>query len=142
SPPARRSSCRPWRAPIGAWDSACITPISATASWCRRRKGTAISSTRCDSGRASRKCWDGFSPRRAVVDRDEVRRIATLARLEIPESGMERMATELSAVLEFVAALGKLDLSGLDPMTFAPEDAPLRQDALDERCLGAEAALA
>ena len=76
------------------------------------------------------------------MDRDEVRRIATLARLEIPESGMERMATELSAVLEFVAALGKLDLSGLDPMTFAPEDAPLRQDALDERCLGAEAALA
>jgi len=76
------------------------------------------------------------------MDRDEVRRIATLARLDIPDSRMERMAAELSAVLEFVATLGKLDLSGLAPMTFAPEDAPLRPDARDERCLGAEAALA
>ena len=76
------------------------------------------------------------------MDRDEVRRIATLARLEIPEARLERMAAELSAVLEFVATLNRLDLRGLEPMTFAPANPPLREDELDGRRLGAEIALA
>ncbi len=76
------------------------------------------------------------------MDRDEVRRIATLARLELPEAGIARMAAELSSVLEFVAALERLDLTGCDPMVFAPADAPLRDDAPDGRVLGADAALA
>jgi|SRR5437667_2676153 len=76
------------------------------------------------------------------MDREEVRRVALLARLEIPEHRMERTAAELSAVLAFVAALDQLDLGGLEPMMFAPENPPLREDRLDGRTLGAEAALA
>ena len=75
------------------------------------------------------------------MDRDEVRRIAALAKLEIPESRMDRMAGELSAVLDFVATLGKLDLKNSEPVSFAPSDAPLRADGPDGRVLGAERAL-
>jgi aspartyl-tRNA(Asn)/glutamyl-tRNA(Gln) amidotransferase subunit C len=76
------------------------------------------------------------------ITRDEVRRIAELARLEIPEERIDRMAAELSAVLDFAGTLQKLDLSGCEPTAFAPAETPLREDALDGRRLGAEAALA
>ena len=77
-----------------------------------------------------------------AIDRGEVERIAALARLEIPEDSIERVARELSEVLEFVAALKRLDLSGCEASVFAPGDAALRPDTLDGRCLGAERALA
>jgi len=76
------------------------------------------------------------------MDREEVRRVAELARLEIPEARLERMALELSAVLDFVATLQRLDLSSAAPVTFAPSHAPLREDVPDERRLDADAALA
>jgi aspartyl-tRNA(Asn)/glutamyl-tRNA(Gln) amidotransferase subunit C len=69
------------------------------------------------------------------ISREEVERIAELARLEIPEDRMERMRAELSAVLEFVATLNRLDLAGCEISTFAPADAPLREDEPDGRRL-------
>ena len=59
-----------------------------------------------------------------AISREEVERIADLARLEIPEDRVERMRAELSAVLEFVATLNRLDLTGCEISTFAPADAP------------------
>jgi aspartyl-tRNA(Asn)/glutamyl-tRNA(Gln) amidotransferase subunit C len=55
---------------------------------------------------------------------------------------MERMAAELSAVLDFARALDKLDLAGKEPVSFAPAEAPLREDHVNGRRLGTEAALA
>jgi aspartyl-tRNA(Asn)/glutamyl-tRNA(Gln) amidotransferase subunit C len=77
-----------------------------------------------------------------TITRDEVRKIAELARLEIPEGRIERMAGELSAVLDFAGALQRLDLAGCEPSVFAPADTPLREDALDDRRLTNDAALA
>jgi aspartyl-tRNA(Asn)/glutamyl-tRNA(Gln) amidotransferase subunit C len=77
-----------------------------------------------------------------TIRREEVERIAELARLEIPESGMERMAAELSAVLDFVKALDRLDLTGRSPLSFAPAGAPLRADEPNGRRLEPEDALA
>ncbi|HKQ58779.1 MAG TPA: Asp-tRNA(Asn)/Glu-tRNA(Gln) amidotransferase subunit GatC [Candidatus Eisenbacteria bacterium] len=77
-----------------------------------------------------------------TITRDEVKKIAELARLEIPEARIERMAGELSAVLDFAGALQRLDLEGCEPSVFAPADAPLREDALDDRRLSQSAALA
>ena len=74
-------------------------------------------------------------------DRAEVERIAALARLEIGEDSIDRTARELSEVLEFVAALRKLDLGGCEPTTFAPPDAPLREDRPNGRRLTPEKAL-
>jgi aspartyl-tRNA(Asn)/glutamyl-tRNA(Gln) amidotransferase subunit C len=76
------------------------------------------------------------------ITRDEVRRIAELARLEIPEARIDRMAAELSAVLEFAEALKRLDLEGCEPTAFAPAESPLREDALDGRRLSTDTALA
>lgn len=77
-----------------------------------------------------------------AIDREDVKRIAELARLDLPEADVERMAGQLSNVLEFVAALSRLDLAGCEPTTFAPADAPLRVDAPDGRTLTAEEATA
>ena len=77
-----------------------------------------------------------------AIRRDDVRRIAELARLEIPEARLERLADELSKVLDFAATLRTLDLEGCDPSQFAPGDAPLREDAPNGRRLARDAALA
>src|SRR5262245_47091379 len=76
------------------------------------------------------------------IGRDEVKRIAELARLELPESALERMASDLSAVLDFVTALRRLELEGVEPTVFAPAHAALREDRVDGRRLDTEDALA
>jgi aspartyl-tRNA(Asn)/glutamyl-tRNA(Gln) amidotransferase subunit C len=75
------------------------------------------------------------------LTREEVVRIAELARLEIPADQVERLAGQLSQVLDFAAQLNQLDLKGLEPTVFAPADATLRADEPDGRRLGAERAL-
>jgi aspartyl-tRNA(Asn)/glutamyl-tRNA(Gln) amidotransferase subunit C len=76
------------------------------------------------------------------ISRDEVRRIAELARIEIPQERIERTARELSAVLDYAAALRRLDLAGCEPSVFAAADLPLREDGPDGRRLAPETALA
>ena len=76
-----------------------------------------------------------------AITREEVRRIAELARLEIEAGREPRVAAELSEVLEFVAALDRLDLGGCEPASLAPADAPLREDAPGDPGLGVAAAL-
>ena len=68
-----------------------------------------------------------------AIDPAEVRRVAELARLELPEDDLERVAGQLSGVLAFVARLDALDLAGCEPASFAPADAPPRADAPDGR---------
>jgi aspartyl-tRNA(Asn)/glutamyl-tRNA(Gln) amidotransferase subunit C len=77
-----------------------------------------------------------------LISREEVVRIAELARLEIPEGDLDRLAGQLSQVLDFAAAVRRLDLEGCEPTVFAPADAPLREDLPDGRRLGPERALA
>jgi aspartyl-tRNA(Asn)/glutamyl-tRNA(Gln) amidotransferase subunit C len=77
-----------------------------------------------------------------AMNPEDVRRVAELARIDVPDRDLERTARELSAVLEFAATLGRLDLAGIEPSTFAPESAPLRDDALDPRRLTSEQATA
>jgi len=76
------------------------------------------------------------------IDRAEVTRIAELARLQIPEDQVERLAAQLSQVLDFATTIQQLDLAGCEPTVFAPADAPLRADEPDGRRLTTEQALA
>ena len=50
---------------------------------------------------------------------EEVRRIATLARLRLLPPEEARLAAELSAILDYVRLLEELDVSGVEPMTHA-----------------------
>jgi len=70
-----------------------------------------------------------------AIDRAEAARIAELARLHVPDAELDRLAVELSTVLEFAATLNELDL-GAEPLTaFAPADARYRVDQPDGRTL-------
>ena len=76
------------------------------------------------------------------LSREEVARIAELARLEIPEDRVERLAGQLSQVLDFAATLHQMDLNDCEPTVFAPGDTPLRDDEPNGRRLDPETALA
>jgi aspartyl-tRNA(Asn)/glutamyl-tRNA(Gln) amidotransferase subunit C len=50
-----------------------------------------------------------------VIDRDQVLHVARLARLELTDEEIERMAGELSGILEHVDRISELDLDGVEP---------------------------
>jgi aspartyl-tRNA(Asn)/glutamyl-tRNA(Gln) amidotransferase subunit C len=50
-----------------------------------------------------------------VIDRDQVLHVARLARLRLSDAEVERMAGELSGILEHVDRIGNLDLEGVEP---------------------------
>ena len=76
------------------------------------------------------------------MQRDDVRRVAELARLSLSDEDADRMAQQLTAVLAFVAQLDSLDLEGCEPSVFAPEDRPGRPDKPNGRRLDADTATA
>jgi aspartyl-tRNA(Asn)/glutamyl-tRNA(Gln) amidotransferase subunit C len=50
-----------------------------------------------------------------VIDREQVLHVARLARLKLSEEEVERMANELSGILEHVERISELDLDGVEP---------------------------
>ena len=52
-----------------------------------------------------------------MIDREQVLHVARLARLELTDEEVERMATELSGILEHVDRISALDLDGVEPTT-------------------------
>jgi aspartyl-tRNA(Asn)/glutamyl-tRNA(Gln) amidotransferase subunit C len=50
-----------------------------------------------------------------VIDRDQVLHVAKLARLRLSEEEVERMASELSGILEHVDRISQLDLDDVEP---------------------------
>lgn len=50
------------------------------------------------------------------LDKATVARIATLARIEVPESQQERLAGELSQILGWIERLGEVDTDGVEPL--------------------------
>lgn len=50
-----------------------------------------------------------------MLDRAQVLHVARLARLELDDDEVERMAGELSKVLDHVERIRELDLDGVDP---------------------------
>ncbi len=51
------------------------------------------------------------------VDRDTVRRIATLARIRVKEEELDQLAGELSSILNWIEMLNEVDTEGVEPMT-------------------------
>jgi len=52
-----------------------------------------------------------------VIDRDQVLHVARLARLELTEAELDKMAGELSGILDHVERMNELDLDGVEPTT-------------------------
>ena len=65
----------------------------------------------------------------AHISREEVERIAALARLSLSNDEAERMATELDTILGYVETLAEVDTAGIAPTSHViPLPTPLRED--------------
>ena len=78
---------------------------------------------------------------RLVIDREQVLHVARLARLELSEPEIERMAGELSGILEHVDRISQLDLDEVEPTTHVVELANVLRDDEPEPSLPREVAL-
>ncbi|HUD72020.1 MAG TPA: Asp-tRNA(Asn)/Glu-tRNA(Gln) amidotransferase subunit GatC, partial [Dongiaceae bacterium] len=76
------------------------------------------------------------------ITRDEVRHIARLANLEFSDEEQERFTRQLSAILDHVAHLDRLDTAAVEPTSHAGEDASPLRDDVPEPTLSTEEALA
>jgi aspartyl-tRNA(Asn)/glutamyl-tRNA(Gln) amidotransferase subunit C len=63
------------------------------------------------------------------ISLDEVKKVARLARLTLGDDELVRMRGELDAILDSMAALTRLDVTGVPPTTLVLErGTPLRPD--------------
>jgi aspartyl-tRNA(Asn)/glutamyl-tRNA(Gln) amidotransferase subunit C len=62
---------------------------------------------------------------------DDVRHVAKLARLALPEEKLKKLTEQLESILEYVAQIGRVDTSGVEPMAHAlPLHNVLREDVV------------
>jgi len=67
------------------------------------------------------------------LDRDDVRKIAFLARIKIDEAELNPLADELNNIIGWVEQLSEVDTDGVAPMTSVTEMAsPQRVDAVTD----------
>lgn len=50
-----------------------------------------------------------------MIERDQVLHVARLARLRLSDEEVERMASELSSILDHIEKIKELDLDGVEP---------------------------
>ncbi len=68
-----------------------------------------------------------------ALDKATVARIATLARLKLPEAEQEHLAGELSGILTWIEQLNTVDTSGVEPMaSVAAMTLPMREDRITD----------
>lgn len=78
----------------------------------------------------------------AHISRDEVERVAALARLSFSEDEIDRVAGELDAILGYVETLAGVDTEGVPPTAHViPMATPMRED-VPEPPLAPEVAVA
>lgn len=61
-----------------------------------------------------------------IVSRDEARRIASLARIAMDDASLDRMAVEMTTILDYIDQLREIDVPRAMPD--APVASPLRDD--------------
>lgn len=66
------------------------------------------------------------------VTREEVAKIASLARIKMGDAELDRMVPELNGILAWVEQLGEVDTAAVEPMTAViPNHLRLRDDVVD-----------
>lgn len=65
------------------------------------------------------------------IDKDSIKKIAHLARLEFDESSAEKMSKDMSQILDWVEQLNELDTTGIAPLTtMSSEVNVMREDKI------------
>jgi len=63
---------------------------------------------------------------------DQVKHVAKLARLALDDSKLEKFATQLESILEYVAKISQVDVGGVEPMAHAlPVHNVFREDVVE-----------
>jgi aspartyl-tRNA(Asn)/glutamyl-tRNA(Gln) amidotransferase subunit C len=76
------------------------------------------------------------------LTRDDVAKVALLARLRLSEEELERMTRQLGQIVGYVEQLQQLDTSGVEPMAHAVEQFNVFRDDLPSESLARDDALA
>ena len=72
------------------------------------------------------------SPKGRKITIEQVRHVAKLSRLALDESHLQRFTEQLESILEYVAQIDKVDVSGIEPMAHAlPLHNVLREDVVE-----------
>jgi len=77
-----------------------------------------------------------------MIDREQVLHVARLARLELTDDEVERMAGELSGILDHIEAISALDLDGVPPTSHVVEVTDALREDVVRRSLPREVAFA
>ncbi len=76
-----------------------------------------------------------------MIDREQVLHVARLARLQLTDDETERMAGELSSILDHIERISELDLEGVEPTTHVVEVANALRPDEPRLCLPREVVL-
>ncbi|NQY96210.1 MAG: Asp-tRNA(Asn)/Glu-tRNA(Gln) amidotransferase subunit GatC [Henriciella sp.] len=67
------------------------------------------------------------------VTKDDVRKIARLSRIAVPEDQMESLAEDLSGIMGWIEQLNEVDIEGVEPMTsIVAAKLPMREDVVTD----------
>jgi aspartyl-tRNA(Asn)/glutamyl-tRNA(Gln) amidotransferase subunit C len=67
------------------------------------------------------------------LDPEQVKHIATLARLRVPESDLAGLAGELNGIMTWIEQLNEVKVEGVEPMAgVLQRDLPRRKDVVDD----------
>ena len=70
------------------------------------------------------------------IDKESIKKIAHLARLEFDESSAEKMSKDMSQNLDWVEQLGEVDTTGVEPLTtMSSEVNVMREDKVGTHML-------
>ena len=74
-----------------------------------------------------------MSSEKAALNRDQVAKIAHLARIKVPDAELDHLAGELNKILGWVEMLDEVDVAGVEPMTsVAAQKLRRRADAVTD----------
>lgn len=66
------------------------------------------------------------------IDLESARHVAKLARLALDDAHLQRLATQLASILEYVDQIGRVDTAEVEPMAHAlPLHNVLREDRIE-----------
>ena len=63
------------------------------------------------------------------ISKEDIRKVAVLARIELREEEIEKYAVQLQAVISYIEQLNELDTGGIEPTSYAIDSSfALRKD--------------
>lgn len=67
------------------------------------------------------------------VTKDDVKKVARLSRIAVPDDKLDTLAQELNGILGWIEQLNEVDIDGVEPMTSVVEaKLPMRDDVVTD----------